>query len=182
MPMLADIDDPPRSQVPGVLLGILVVAPFVAAAAYFGLPALRAAVVGAMNDYDDRLRQEDAYMTAVCTDALVLERDEELCECALAIEYPSLDCRAPFLAWSLERQFESCADPDTRKTAISFCACVETLHEELEGTEDLGERRHIQQRYGNCAELDGALYLPGLEQLADWTPAPDAEPAPEPTE
>ncbi len=178
MPMLADLDDPPRSQVPGVLLGILIVAPFVAVAAYFGLPALRAAVVGAMDDYDDRLRKEDAYMKAVCADAMILERDEELCQCVLAIDYPSLDCRAPFLAWSLERQFESCADPQTRESAISFCACVETLHEELEGTEDHAERRQIQHRYGNCAELEGALYLPEVEQLTQWAPSETAETEP----
>jgi hypothetical protein len=166
MPMMADLDDPPQSRARGILIGIAVGLPFVAAIGLWLLPALHAQLVGGAEEFDARLRQEDAYMHGLCSDALVVERDERLCGCALAAEFPSLDCRAQFTAWSLERQREQCADEELRAGAVSFCACVEALEEMRERTEDEAQARQVVQRYARCAELEDAMYLPTIEQLA----------------
>ena len=120
MPMLADLDDPEPSRARGLVLGLVVMVPLTLGIGYFLLPALRSAIVGGAADLDSRLRREDAYMEAVCGPALVVERDEGLCKCVLGAEYPSLDCHGPFLTWSLDRMGETCADPTTFETALSF--------------------------------------------------------------
>lgn len=163
--MLADIDDPPRSRARGLLIGLLIAAPPAVGAAYVGIPLLQSIIVGESEDFDVRLRQEDAYMQAVCTDALVVDRDEALCSCALAAEYPSLDCRSQFTIWSLERQLEQCAQPDMAQLAVSFCACVEKLGELRSATDDPDERRKIGQRYAGCTEFEETLFLPEVATL-----------------
>ena len=116
-------------------------------------------------DFDARLRQEDAYMQGVCAD-MDLGRDESLCKCVLAVEYPSLDCRLPFMHWSLERMTERCAEPATFDSALSFCSCVRSLDEQLAGVEpDSKEARQIVQTYADCTELGDALFLPELDTL-----------------
>ena len=100
---------------------------------------------------------------------LDLARDESLCSCVLAVEFPSLDCRDPFLRWSLDRHSESCQDAETRKQSLSFCSCVETVYDRVvtaENAEDEDETRQQIARTANCIELPDAFPLPDLESLA----------------
>jgi hypothetical protein len=104
-------------------------------------------------------------MQAVCSD-LEIPRDEELCECVLAVEYPSLDCRLPFMHWSVQRMTEQCSDPATFDGALAFCSCVQTIASDLAALEpDSKEARQKVQDYAGCTELEGALYLPQLDAL-----------------
>ncbi len=171
MPMLADIEDPPRSRTRGFLLGLLVAVPIAAVFVGMFVPSLVGAILGGAKSFDNRLRQEDGYMQAVCTQAITLPRDESLCECVLAVEYPALDCQAPFLAWSLERQQEHCASPDNQKAARSFCACVDTIAEMVAEAEDEDAKNREAQGYTRCQELPDAVYLPTIEALGGPAPS-----------
>ncbi len=168
--MLADIDDPPRSRLPGVLLGMLVAAPLVALVVMYVVPMLVGSVLGGAQNLDERLRLEDGYMTAVCGGAMNIERDHDLCECVLAVEFPSLDCQGPFLAWSVDRQSEACSDPTTERAALSFCSCVVTVAEKMETAEDDAAREKQAQAYRNCQTLDDAIFLPTIEELGGEAP------------
>ncbi|GEM_PF-1231848 len=173
MPMMADLDDPPSPRWRFLLVGFAIALPLGALFLSFALPALRMAIVGGAESLDARLRVEDAYMKGVCTEALVLERDESLCKCALAVEFPSLDCRQPFMRWSIERQHEQCSS-GADETAIAFCACVESLLSQIGAVDLTGpskDQRLIIGRYPACAELQDALFLPEIASLA----APDDE-------
>lgn len=168
MPMLADLDDPPRSRLGGLALGALVGLPLVALIAWLVLPGFVATIQGSAEDFDRRLRQEDAYMKRICDEALDMKRDEKLCSCVWAVEFPSLDCRAPFNRWSLERQQPRCGSEVFRESARSFCACVDTIASkiaEAEASGDEDELRQVVQRYDNCAALEGAPALPAVESL-----------------
>ena len=171
MPMLADIDDPRPSRVRGFLIGAVIAVPLGLVfwwAASSWLPGL---ILGNALEYDARLRQEDAYMQGVCAN-LDLERDESLCECVLAVEYPSLDCRLPFMRWSLERMVETCSEQATFEQSLAFCSCVRSLDEQLGAVEaDSKEGRQIVQTYADCTELGDALYLPTLDVLSGAEPA-----------
>lgn len=167
MPMLADLDDPPRSRTRELLLGILIALPLAGLLIGGVVPALASALLGGAQSFDDRLRQEDAYMQAVCTQAMSLPRDEALCECALAVEYPALDCQAPFLAWSVARQQDYCATPEHEKAALSFCTCVTTVAERMAAAPDEAEAEKAAQAYRNCQELPDAVYLPTVEELVE---------------
>jgi hypothetical protein len=164
--MLADLDDPPPSRVRGLALGALLGLPIVAVLAAVGLPALHARVIGEARDFDARLDHEDTYLLGLCSEALVVERDERLCGCVLAAGRPAMDCRTPFLEWSLGRQAERCVEPSLRTAAPGFCACVDTLQELVVGAPDETAARRAVQRYPRCAELPDALYLPTLDELA----------------
>lgn len=165
--MLADIDDPPRSRTRGMLVGILVALPIAGVLVGVLVPNLVNALLGGAQRFDERLRQEDAYMQAVCTQVMALPRDEALCECALAVEFPALDCQAPFLAWSVQRQLEHCATPENEKAALSFCTCVTTVAERVaERADDEDASFAAAQAYRNCQELPDAVYLPTIETLA----------------
>lgn len=164
--MLADIDDPRPSRVKGFVIGALVSIPLGLAFWWFASTYLPSVILDNAVEYDARLRQEDAYMQNVCAD-MDLERDESLCKCVLAVEYPSLDCRLPFMHWSLQRMTEQCSDQATFDGALSFCSCVRSLDEQLAAVDpQTKEARQIVQTYASCTELDDALFLPGLEQLA----------------
>ncbi|MFV8751059.1 hypothetical protein ACNOYE_10995 [Nannocystaceae bacterium ST9] len=165
MPTLADLDDPRPSRWPGFLLGTLVALPLAAVFVWVMVGVLPNAILGSAVEYDDRLRQEDSYMQAVCWD-LEIPRDEELCECVLAVEYPSLDCRLPFMHWSLMRMTEQCSDPATFDGALAFCSCVQTIASDLAALEpDSKEARQKVQDYASCTELEPALFLPQVDQL-----------------
>ena len=178
MPMMADLDDPPRSRWRGLLIGLLVALPFGAALAWGLLPFLYGQLTGGAADFDARLRQEDAYMQGLCTEAMVLPRDESLCECVLAIEYPSLDCRPQFLAWTLERQAERCSDDAVRADSVSFCACVEAVTDKVSEAEDDAAARQAAQRYAACTELEDTFALPSIAELQAQQQAaqPESEP------
>lgn len=163
--MLADLDDPPRSRTRDLLFGALAGLPVVGVIAWFLLPSLAGMIQGNASSYDARLRAEDAYMQTLCTQAMVLPRDEELCECVLAIEFPSLDCRGPFLAWSLARHHTTCADVATRRASLTFCSCVDTVQERVDKAPDPEAARVEAQRVGKCLELPDAFALPQIEAL-----------------
>jgi hypothetical protein len=170
MPMLADIDDPRPSRVRGFLIGAAIAIPVGLVFWWFASTWLPRLILGSAVEYDERLRQEDAYMQMVCAD-MQLPRDESLCECVLAAEYPSLDCRLPFMHWSLERMVETCADEATFGGSLKFCSCVRALDETLQSLEpDTKEARQTVQNYSHCTELDDALYLPAADQLAAPSP------------
>ena len=172
MPMLADLDYPPRSRTRDMLVGAAWGLPLVGLLAWFLLPSLMASVRGGAGEYDQRLRAEDAYMQAVCNQALDLGRDEQLCECVLAVEYPSLDCRQPFLRWSLDRHHASCAAPEVRKPSLTFCSCIDTLSERILKAEAEGETPTAEiQRVGKCLEQPDAFALPEVDALVPATPA-----------
>ena len=173
MPMLADIDNPRPSRVRGFLIGAAVAIPLGILVWWFASTWLPRLILDNAVEFDARLRQEDAYMQAVCAN-MDLERDESLCECVLAVEYPSLDCRLPFMHWSLQRMTEACSDQATYQGSRAFCSCVRTLDEKLaKAPKDSKEARQIVGNYANCTELDDALYLPPVEQLqASAEPAP----------
>lgn len=171
MPMLADLDHPPRSRTRDMLVGAVCGLPVVALLAWSLLPSLMASVRGGAGEYDQRLRAEDAYMQAVCNQALELGRDEQLCECVLAVEYPALDCRQPFLRWSLDRHHASCADPEVRKPSLTFCSCIDTLADRIREAEAEGETPTTEiQRVGTCLEQPDAFPLPEIAALLPATP------------
>jgi hypothetical protein len=165
MPMLADLDDPPKSRWPGMLLGLALALPLVGAFVVWLLPMLVGAILGGAESIDERLRLEDGYMTAVCTTVLDVERDQALCGCVLGTEFPSLDCQAPFLAWSVERQAEHCAVPDNHAAALSFCSCVDVITEKMAAAPDRDAAVLEAQAYRNCQALPDAVYLPDVEAL-----------------
>ncbi len=168
MTLIDEIDNPPRSRAKDLVWGLVVGVPLIAAFAYFALPGLVATVLGEASNFDQRLRQEDAYMQAVCTAGFDLERDEDLCNCALAVDYPSLDCRQPFLRWSLDRHFETCADEQVFAQSKMFCSCINKVHEDIVPAEEAGDDKAVRQSIqavGRCMELEDGVPLPGLEQL-----------------
>ncbi|MCH9683797.1 MAG: hypothetical protein K0V04_20365 [Deltaproteobacteria bacterium] len=163
--MLADIEDPPRSRTPGLLLGLLVALPIGIAFLAVVVPYLVNAVLSGASGLDDRIGQEKAYMDAVCTQALALPRDEKLCGCVLATEYAGLDCQAPFMQWSVERQQEHCGVAENKKAALSFCTCVETIAATMSEAPDDASVLSEAQAYRRCQELPDAVYLPTIEAL-----------------
>ena len=170
MPMLADLDHPPRSRGRDLLIGVLGGLPVAALIVWLLLPSLMGSVLGSAGDYDQRLRAEDAYMQAVCSQALDLARDEQLCQCVLAVEYPALDCRQPFLRWSLDRHHAACAEPEVRKPSLTFCCCIDTLAARIAEAEAAGEAANAEiQRVGKCIELPDAFPLPELTTLMPAT-------------
>ncbi len=170
MPMLADLDHPPRSRGRDLLIGVLGGLPVAALIVWLLLPSLMGSVLGSAGEYDQRLRAEDAYMQAVCSQALDLARDEQLCQCVLAVEYPALDCRQPFLRWSLDRHHAACAEPEVRKPSLTFCSCIDTLAARIAEAEAAGEAANAEiQRVGKCIELPDAFPLPELTTLMPAT-------------
>jgi hypothetical protein len=165
MPMLADIEDPPRSRTRGLVVGVLVALPLAGLVVGVLVPSLVSALLGGARSFDDRSQQENAYMQAVCTQAMELPRDESLCECVLATEYPALDCQAPFIAWSVAQQQQHCAVPESHQAALSFCSCVIKVAERMAAAADEDARITAAQAYRNCQELPDAVYLPAIEAL-----------------
>ena len=171
MPMLADLDQPVRSRTRDLLIGALCGLPLVALLAWLLLPSLMSSMLGSAGDYDQRLRAEDAYMQAVCSQTFDLARDEQLCTCVLAVEFPALDCRQPFLRWSLERHHGRCVDAEVRKASLSFCSCIDTLAGRIAEAELAGGSIGADlQRVGKCLELPDAFTLPELTELAPPPP------------
>ncbi len=167
MPMLADIEDPPRSRVPGMLLGLALAIPVGGLCMAYVVPYLVNAVLSGAAGMDDRIGLETAYMDAVCTQAIELPRDEGLCECVLATEYAGLDCQAPFSVWSIQRQQEHCAAPGNKDAALSFCTCVETIAASMAEAPDEASASTEAQAYRRCQDLPDAVYLPTIEALGE---------------
>lgn len=176
--MLADLDDPPKSRWKGIVVGVMIAAPLTFLFGSTVLPPMWQAIVGSSRELDERFAVEANYLNLVCTDAVVLERDENMCACVLGSELPSIDCRPRINAWMLARQVETCALDGAEEAALSFCTCVNAVHgllEELNEQTDsdsdaaaaLTARREITSRFENCVELEDVLALP---ELADLTP------------
>lgn len=165
MPFLADLDQPPKSRLPGMLWGLALALPLVGVFVVWLVPMLVGAILGGARNLDERLRLEDGYMTAVCTAGLDVQRDQALCGCVLGTEYPSLDCQAPFLAWSVDRQAEHCAVPENHAAALSFCTCVDVITEKMAAAGDRDTREREAQAYRNCQELPDAVFLPEVGEL-----------------
>jgi hypothetical protein len=79
---------------------------------------------------------------------------------------PSLDCRAPFLRWSLDRHHEACADDQARCGSLTFCSCVDTIAERAAAAETPEAAAAESQKVARCIELPDAFALPELSTLA----------------
>jgi len=189
MPMLADIDDPPRSRLSGFLTGALIGLPVVGLIAWLILPSLQGAILGGARDFDDRLRKEDAYMQGVCGEAFEIKRDDALCGCVWVAEFPSLDCQHRFQRWRLDRAHETCADETARKGALSYCSCVDVVAERVEaaateaakGLDPVALKEQQEKdpandpiaeairpelvKFENCLALEDVMEPPPLESL-----------------
>lgn len=165
MPVLAHLDDPPRSRVRGLLLGFAIAAPLALLFMNWVIPPFVDAIMGGARDLDDRLRAEDGYMRALCSDAYDPDRDESLCACVIGTEYPSLDCQFSFKHWTVARQAEHCDDPGDRQRALSFCSCVDAVESKV-GAAAPESRDTEVVAYERCMQLPDAVFLPTIEQLA----------------
>jgi hypothetical protein len=160
MPMLADLDDPPRSRVPGMVLGLLLAIPVVAVFAVWLIPMAIGTILGGARDLDERLRANDAYMRELCELGYVEARDAELCNCVWAMEVPSLDCRPQFNHWAVQQQAVACADPVTRDAALTYCTCVDTVAEKVTAAAE--DPQAAAAAYERCEPLPDALPLPAV--------------------
>ena len=130
------------------------------------IPVLVAAVMGGARGHDARLRAEDSYMQALCgSEAFDLERDEGLCGCVLATEYPSLDCQFAFKHWTVARQGEYCSAPDGRQASLSFCSCVDAVAGKIAAAAPEARDSEVGA-YERCMQLPDAAFLPTIEALA----------------
>lgn len=167
MRFLADVEQPPRSRLPGLIVGFVVAIPLVGMVVGWLVPAAIGAILGGAQELDARLRATDAYLTELCSGAMEPGRDEELCGCVLAVEFPSLDCRAAFNEWAIAQQSAACTVEETRQASLSYCTCVETVAERTAAIEDAGERRREAATYENCESLEDAVPLPPVETEAE---------------
>jgi hypothetical protein len=165
VPILGHLDEPRPSRWPGVLIGMAIAIPLVGLFVGWLVPSFVGAVLGGAQSLDERLRLEDGYMTALCSSAMDVERDETLCECVLAVEFPALDCQAPFLAWSVDRQLEHCADPTAHEASLAFCSCVEQVAQNVAEASDEAESERHAQAYRRCQDLPDAVFLPTIDAL-----------------
>jgi hypothetical protein len=160
MPFLADIDQPPRSRLPGLVFGLVLALPVVGVLVAWVIPWLVSSVLGGAQDFDSQLRAEDAYMKQLCATAMQVPRDEKLCGCVLAVEYPALDCQHDFRRWAIARQAERCADETVRKQSLSYCTCVEAM---AEAVADPAAEDDPTTNWGRCGALPDAFALPEIE-------------------
>ncbi len=167
MPMLADIEDPPRSRVPGLILGAVLALPLVGVIAYFVIPTFVGVILGGAKDLDARLRATDGYMKELCAGQIDMDRDEGLCGCVIGVEFPSLDCRPHFNAWAADVQAVPCGDEDTRKASLSYCTCVDAIGDKMAAAgDDVAAVRSAANAYENCEALPDAFELPPASTLA----------------
>jgi hypothetical protein len=161
MPMLADIDDPPRSRLPGMVFGLLVALPIVAIIAGWFIPMAVGTILSGARDLDERLRANDAYMRQLCATSYLEERDAELCNCVWAMEIPSLDCRPQWNMWAVQVESAVCQDPTSRDAALSYCTCIDTVAEKVAAAED----PHLEAAaFERCEQLPDALPMPALAE------------------
>ncbi len=150
------------------LVAAVVALPVLALIVSLLVPWLVSNVLGGAGQLDAKLRQENAYMQAICG-SMAIDRDEALCACVLATEVPSLDCSIPFMTWTLARQHERCGDDATRTRSVSFCVCVDTLWQQLMRARAANDERASRLAaigYERCAELQDKLSLPTIESLS----------------
>lgn len=162
--MLADIEDPPRRRMPQLVIGVLVAAVVAAVVIVWLLPWLSGSVLGGARDFDERARAQDAYMKTLCTTAIDLERDADLCSCVFAVDYPALDCQPAYRRWAVARQVERCADDDTASRHRAYCDCITEI---AAGDHDASaaEKPAAAHAYERCEAGSDALALPAIETL-----------------
>jgi len=147
-----------------MIWGMVAATPVVIILVAWFIPTLVQAVLGGAEGVDDRLKLEAQYMSAVCSEGLDVQRDEAMCGCVLATEFPALDCQGQFQTWSVERQVEYCGDEGPREAALSFCSCVDAVSEAIAEAPPQ-ERGATAGKYRNCQALPDAVFLPTIEQL-----------------
>ncbi|MCR9162689.1 MAG: hypothetical protein ACE37F_03030 [Nannocystaceae bacterium] len=166
MPMLADIEDPPRSRLPGMLLGLALASPVVAVFAIWVIPTFVGTILSGASDLDERLRATDRYMRELCAGQIDTARDEGLCGCVWSVEFPSLDCRPHFNAWAADLQQSRC-DDGLREDSLSYCTCVDAIVDKMNAAGDEpAQRRSAANNYENCEALGDAKELPAPAELA----------------
>ena len=167
MSIVVDMERPDRGRrTRDLIVGGLLAAPIAAVLGIWAIPALVHAVIGGARDFDSRLREQDRYMQELCMGpAMDPARDEALCGCVLAVEYPSLDCQHRFQAWLVTQQSVRCGDAGTHESNLAFCTCVGVLADNLAEAQDESGERNATQGYARCAELPDALLPPELSSL-----------------
>jgi hypothetical protein len=165
VPLLADLDHPPRSRWPGMLWGLALALPIAGVFLFVLIPTLVQSVLGGARQHDERRALEESYLLELCTTAMEPERDGRLCSCVLATEYPALDCQDPFVAWSVDRQRDGCADANRHNASLSFCTCVEAVAAAVDAAPP-DQREHEAQAYARCQALPDAFNLPHVAELA----------------
>ena len=164
--MLADLDDPPRRRVPQLVVGLLLAAVVAGVVVVWLFPWLVGSVLGGARDFDDRAREQEAYMKALCSTMTDLERDGDLCSCVLAMEHPALDCQPPWRRWALARQSERCSEA-VPKQHREYCECVLEVAKDVDEALDV-DKNAKAHAYTGCETLSGALPLPEV----DWPEMP----------
>lgn len=165
MSIFTELENPPKSRRRDLVIGAILGIVLSGALVWIILPALTGIIVGSSKAFDRDLRQKDAYMQAICTDVIDVDRDQNLCGCVLATEVPSLDCQTNFLHWSLERYIEACSAPETGKQSLTFCSCLTTIEEQLKTAQQPEQNRQTLEKLYRCMELDDAFALPSIEEL-----------------
>jgi hypothetical protein len=161
VPFLADIDNPPASRGRDLLLGLVVAVPVVGGLFGWLIPTFAGAILAGANNLDDTLRQQDQYMQRVCG-MPELPRDEALCACVFAVEFPALDCQDQFRPWLAARAGEQCVDPTTQRDRTSFCVCAEVVAQDMAAAtaaDDPASARNAGQGMDRCLALPDALPL-----------------------
>ena len=109
--------------------------------AFLFLPSLYGQIMGGVGAFDAQLRVDDDYMKTLCVEALDVDRDEQLCSCATAAEFPSLDCQIQFSMWRTLEHARRCKDDKIAQASVGFCACVTTLAERIESADEPRQAR-----------------------------------------
>jgi hypothetical protein len=162
MPMLADIDDPPRRSLPHLVVGLCIAAAAAGIAIVWLFPWLSGSVLGGARDFDTRARAQDAYMKTLCSTVFDLERDGELCKCVLAVDHPALDCQPPFRRWALARQAERCAENALAQGHPEYCECVREVALAVDAAAEV-DKNAKAHGYDRCDTLANPLPLPEIE-------------------
>lgn len=165
MPFLADIDQAPDPRGRRLLVGVAIAVPVCLLLGWLVLPRLRAALMSAAADHDRLARERDAFMGEICGPGMKLSRDEKLCGCVLATEYPGLDCLDRFSQWLTDQQGARCDEPATFDTAPGYCSCVLAVREDSAALDDEAQLRARGSAFPRCAALPDALGLPELQSL-----------------
>jgi hypothetical protein len=162
MPMLADLDDPPRRRTSHLIVGLLIAAAVAAVVIGWLFPWLIATVLGGARDFDERARAQEAYMRGLCAGAFDLARDGDLCSCVLAVEFPALDCQPPWRRWALARQADRCADEALASAHADYCACVLEVAAAVNAAEEI-DKNAAAHAFDRCDTQSKTLPLPELE-------------------
>ncbi len=178
MPFLADLDEAPRSRGRGMLIGLAIAVPVCLILGAIVLPRVRASVMSGAEAHDKAARERDTYMAAICGEGMDLERDEDLCGCVWATEYPGLDCLDRFDEWLVVQQAQRCGQSSVFDSGPGYCTCTQAVVEQLDALPPEGRLAEAAAGHRRCAGLDDALPPPPLQSMLRNFEAADA-PLPE---